>query len=119
MRLKGLHDIRTHSSLAREGKLVSVARDLGRTARSNTEKGDWDAWDVKNHVYPKVTGSRPANAVSSRRDMSLEKKARESLIERIQYFLQEMKQAIAEGIPVSMPEFERLKTRLAELQAGR
>lgn len=120
MYLKGLRDIKTHGSLAREGRLISVARNLhGMESRKGEDTNISDDWSVERHIYKKKsTRSRSASGASLHRELFLENKARLYQIEVIQDFLQEMRQAIAEGIPVAMQEFERLTKRLAELEAG-
>lgn len=109
---RGLKDIKTHGTLAREGRLVSVAKNLHQT-----RGGQLDSWNIEQHIYypkKKSAGSRPA---SLHRDLFLENKARRYQIAMTQDFLEEMRQAILEGIPVSVHELERLQKKLAKLQA--
>ena len=115
MRLRGLRDIKTHGTLARNGELISVARDLHQIGRSSMEER-WGDWNVTKALFQK-----PLGRSGSRRDMlwdlAREKKVLASQIAAIKSLLEEFNQAIAEGLPVAIQEFERLKARLAELQA--
>lgn len=119
MRLKGLRDIKTHGILARAGRLVSVARDLHSLGgKENTpHSNDWNSeWNLERHIFKK---KKPANAATTGRfnyGLEFAKKIRLHQIEVIQDVLVELRQAMAEGLPVAQHEFERLKTRLAELQ---
>lgn len=120
MRLRGLRDIKTHGSLAREERLISVARNLHRLGSRESEVGTIsEDWRIEQHIYPmkKPSGPRSTTLASLHRELFLENKARLYQIEVIRDFLQEMRQAMAEGIPVAMQEFERLTKRLAELEA--
>lgn len=121
MRLRGMRDIKTHGSLAREGRLISVARNLHGAGSRESEGGTIsDDWSIKQHIYPKKgsAGSRSRVTTSLHRELFLENKVRMYQIEVVRDFLQEMRQAIAEGIPVATQEFKRLTKRLAELEAG-
>lgn len=86
MPLKGLRDIKTCCSVAREERRIRVTRNL--------------------------------HEASLPRELFLESKVRLHQIEVIQDLLEEMLQAIAEGIPGAKQEFERLTKKLAELKAG-
>lgn len=118
MRLKGLRDIRTHGTLARQGRLISVARNLDRV-RSHEGKGGniSNGWSVELHIYPKQKLAKPRMMApaSLSHDLFLGNKVRLHQIEVIQDLVQEMLQAIAEGIPGAVHELERLKKRLAQL----
>lgn len=121
MRIKGLRDIKTHGILAREGRLIGVARDLRRTGnRESGSRAISDDWSVERHIYPKKkpVRSRQASATSLHRELFLENQVRLYQIEVARDFLQEMRQAMAEGIPVAMREFERLTKKLVELNDG-
>lgn len=112
---RGMHDIRTHNSLAREGRLISVARDLHRSnnIKDTPRSSDWDA---KQHIFKKTKPATVANVDPFRRDPCLERKVRLHQIEVAQSLLAEFQQAATEGLPVSLREVERLKTKLTELQ---
>lgn len=126
MAIKGLHDIKTHGSLAREGKLVSVARDWhkingggGGIGSAGGNTGDWSP-----HVYrseKEIKRSKPAKRFSSPitpfQDPNLDGKIKSCQIEELQNSLAELEQAVSEGLSVSADELERIKARLAELQA--
>lgn len=118
MRIRGLRDIKTHSSLAQEGKLIGVARNLHRMSVHKSESGNIsNDWSVERHIYPKQKPVKPRlPAMFLHRYPFLENKIRLYQIEIIQDFLKEMRQALAEEIPVSMREFERLTKKLAELE---
>lgn len=120
MRLRGLRDIKTHGSLAREGRLISVARNLHRMESREREGGNIsDDWSIERHIYKKKGPTKifsPA-VVPLHRELNLERRVRLHQIGVIRDFLQEMHQAIAEGIPVAVHEFERLTRRLTELEA--
>lgn len=120
MGLRGLRDIKTHGSLDREGRLVGVAKNLHRIGSRESENGTIsDDWSVKQHVYPKKKPpiSRSKATASLNRELFLDNKVRLYQIEVVRDSLQEMRQALAEGIPVATQEFERLTKRLAELEA--
>lgn len=121
MRLRGLCDIKTHGSLAREGRLISVARNLHKLVSCESAGGNIsDDWSIERYLCPKKkpASPHPASAASLHRELFLENKACLYQIEVIRDLLQEMRQAAAEGIPVARQEFERLTKRLAELEAG-
>ncbi len=121
MRLRGLRDIKTHGSLAREGRLISVARNLHRVGSCESEGGTIaDGWSIERHIYPKKkpASSRSTAVTSLHRELFLENKVRLYQVEVIRDFLREMRQAIAEGIPVAAGELKRLEKRLVELEIG-
>lgn len=119
MRRRGVHDIKTHSTLAREGKLIGVARDWhkirnGAGDNSSPESSDWS---IGKHVYNKgSTKVRRSRAMSFYSDLYLDEKIKKYQMQLIQDQLQEMNQAMAEGILVSVSELERLKVRLSQLK---
>ncbi len=127
MAIKGIHDIKTHGSLAREGKLVSVARDWHKREGGNGEgnAAGSDSWNVQQHVFRKDSGKgKPVRKVSSTRvhtpfnqDPNLDGKIKSRQIEELKNSLAELEQAASEGIIVSADELERIKARLAELKA--
>ncbi len=126
--IKNYSNIKTHGSLAREGKLVSVARDLHNgsgfgggigSAESKGNMGDWSS-----HVYNKekeIRKGKPAKRFSSPitpfQDPNFDGKIKSRQIEELQNSLAELEQAASEGFSVSADELSRLKARLAELQA--
>lgn len=118
MRLRGLRDIKTHGSLAREEKLISVARDLHRSGSRKNEGTISDDWSVERHIYKKKRPANTATVIPLRHELYLERKVRSHQIEITEDLFAEFQQAIVDGLPVAMHEFERLKTRLAELQTG-
>ena len=54
-KIKGMGDVKTHVTLAREGKLVSVARDWHKRGEGSPESSDWS---LDRHVFKK---DRPVN----------------------------------------------------------
>lgn len=122
MPLKELRDIKTHSTLARQGRLVSVARNWHRLKGYGNEirsAADLSEWNIERHIFKKSKSVKRVllNVSPFLRDLHLEgRKIRLYQIEATQSFLEEFRHAFAEGIPVAIHEFERLKTRLAELQ---
>lgn len=92
MRLGGLRDIKTQGSLAREGRLISVARNLHRLRSRESKSGAvTDDWSLERHVYSKQRPVRPrsVSVASLHRELFLENKARLHQIEVIRDFLQE------------------------------
>lgn len=121
MRVRGLRDIKTHGTLAREGRLISVARNLHGLENRESKSGVIsDNWSIERHMYPKKksAGPRQAPVASLHRELFLENKVHLYQIEVTRDFLQEMRQATAEGIPVAIQEFKRLTKKLSELEAG-
>jgi len=125
MAIKGLRDIKTHVTLAREGKLVSVARDWHKRSEGGGGAGNAagsDSWNVQRHVFRKDSGKgKPAKKVSSPvtpfQDPNSDEKIKSRKIEELKSSLVELEQAASEGIMVSADELKRLQARLAELQA--
>ena len=123
--IKNYRNIKTHGSLAREGKLVSVARDWHKRSEGGGGAGNAagsDSWNVQQHVFRKDSGKgKPVKKISSPvtlfQDPNLDEKIKSRQIEELQNSLAELEQAVSEGISVSADEFKRLKARLAELQA--
>ncbi|MBI2035321.1 MAG: hypothetical protein HYT12_01410 [Candidatus Liptonbacteria bacterium] len=113
MRIMGLRDIKTHSTLAREGRLVGVARNLHRQ-RNEADDAQRREWKVERYIFKKPAKRRASNF---HRELYLEKKVKLRQIEVARDLLEELHQAIAEGIPVAAHELERLRARLAQLEA--
>lgn len=101
--VKGLHDIATHGSLAKEGRLFSLARGNYQLANDRVIS-EAPGWDVKRHII-----GRPAKPLNFAKLMERE-------IEFTQGMLQEFDEAFVEGMPVSGEAYERLKMRLAKLK---
>ena len=116
--IKGFRDIKTHGSLAREGKLISVARDWHKYRRSSDGNSTQESWDgrVENHLYK--SGPWPVQTKSLFSDFYLGEKIRKYQTEFIQGLLEELRQASAEGISVLTDELEHLEKKLAKLKAG-
>lgn len=94
MRLKGLHDIKTHNAIARN-------------------------WSTKRQtrLKQKPTKPHPTSMASLNRELFLKDKTLLHHVEIIQDSLQEMRQAVAEGIPGAAREMERLTKRLKRIEA--
>jgi len=126
MSLKGLRDIKTHGTLASERRLVSVARGLResnlhasgkiRNGSGPSEWSEWDNWNVK--VFKK---ERPAGrtTIAIPYQPYLEERIRLYLVKVTCDSLEELHQAVSEGLLVATHEVERLETKLAELEAKR
>ena len=116
MAIKRLRDIKTHGTLAREGKLVSVARDWQKRSEGGGGEGNAagsNSWNVQQHVFRKDSEKgKPA-----KKSFILDGKIKSHQIEELKNSLAELEQAASEGIMVSADELERIKARLAELQA--
>lgn len=117
MHVRGLRDIKTHGTLAREGRLVSVARNLHRLGNGTEENTSHSSdWNIERHVYKKKKSANTATAIPLHRELYLERKVRLYQIAIIKSLLVEFQQATIEGLPVALHELERLKMRLTELQ---
>ncbi len=117
--MRGIHDIKTLGTLAREGKLIGVARDWHNVKGQAGHNGSPESsdWNINKHVYKGSTMVRRSRATFFYPDLYLdEQKIKECQIKLIQGQLQEMNQALVEGIPVSVSELERLKERLSQLR---
>ncbi len=116
MSARGMHDIKTHGTLAREGRLISVARDLHRiNKRGFSEEGSWDG-SVDSTVY-----RRPAQTQRPVRDLfheiALGRKTLGQQMANIREFVAEMEEFVQEGIPGAANELSRLRERLSALSA--
>ncbi len=123
MRVRGLRDIKTSITLAREGRLVRSARTAENSSRDNRqgETSDSSDWNLRRHVYKKykpnkvkktgTAGSLPCQ------ESVLAKEVRHSQIKTVQYLLEELNSALLEGIPVAVCEVKRLEKRLIELRS--
>ena len=114
-RVRGLRDINTHGTLAREGRLVSVAKDWhrinGRSGCVSSEEKSWDG-SVDRMVFKRdAEMRRPSRDLF--RDFALERKIREAQIVRIREFIAEMEMFASEGLPGALVELHRLKAKLS------
>ncbi|MBI2042621.1 MAG: hypothetical protein HYT21_02685 [Candidatus Nealsonbacteria bacterium] len=105
-RVKGMRDIVTHGSLAREGRLISVARDgFCRTASQRSDAGGIASdWDIKRHIFQKPRNFSDFAKLTARE------------IELTHGMLKEFDEALGEGIPVSSEAHEQLKAKLVRLR---
>lgn len=116
-RIKGMRDIITHGSLDRKGLLIGVAKNMhqgtGSSGRRGAE-GDFGG-DVNRHIFKKpAPAKRPVPpATRPPLDPNL---IEEYLITTARDLLEEMSQAVAEGWPIAIAEFERLERQLKDLE---
>lgn len=104
-RAKGLHDIATHGTLARQGRLISVARaGPGLAYGFRDDAAAAPAWNIKTHTFQRPSVPFNFTALAKRE------------IEFTQSMLQEFDEALAEGMPVSSEAYEGFKMRLAKLK---
>lgn len=116
-RMRGLRDIKTHGTLAREGRLVSVARDLHQINRKSgsPENGSWDG-KVNPILLKRSTRMRkPSRDLFQ--DLALEKNIRATQITIVQELIAEMDGFVKEGLPGALVELNRLKTKLSQLES--
>ena len=114
--VRGFRDIKTHGTLAREGRLVSVARNLHRMNRKggSPENTSWDG-SVDNMVVKKnAKARRPSRDLFQ--GLALERNIRATQIAVVQELIAEMEGFMEEGIPGAFIEFSRLKTKLSRLE---
>lgn len=118
MHIKRLRDIKTHGSLARQGKLVSVARNLRRSGSHESGGGDVSVnWSVEQHIYKKKPDRfRSVSAASLCSELFFENQVYLYQVQVVRDLIQEMYQAMAEGISVATQELERLTKKLVKLE---
>ncbi len=114
--IKGFRDIKTHGTLAREGRLVSVARDWHRIKRGGSlENESWNG-GVERMVFKKSAKMRRPS-----RDLfqtfALEKMIQETQIKQIWESIAEMEIFASEEISGAIAELQRLKTKLYQLES--
>ena len=114
--IKGMRDIKTHGTLAREGRLVSVARDWHRIGRSGSSKNE--SWDGKadRMVFKKSAKARKASR-DLFQDLALEREIRTTRIKQIREFIAEMEMFASEGISGALAELQRLKAKLSQSES--
>ncbi len=114
--IRGLRNIKTHSTLAREGRLVSVAKDWHRINRGSgtLENRSWDG-SVEPMVFKKSTKARrPSQDLF--RVPELERQIRAALIKQVQEAIVEMETFSREEVPGALAELQRLKAGLSQLE---
>ncbi len=111
MPIKGMRNIKTHGTLSREGKLLSVAKDLHRVDRKKINDVGIGAWDgnVARNIFDK-------KSVKSTKLHSLNMGKLPSFIEDD---IREMEVFAAEGLPGAKKELEWLRQRLSRVKARR
>ena len=115
--IKGLRDINTHGTLAREGRLVSVARDWHRIngKGESSENASWDG-NVDDMVVKKNTKARrPSRDLF--KDLVSERKARAMRVKQVQELIAEMEMFAGEGVSGALAELQRLKEKLPQLES--
>lgn len=116
--MRGLRDIKTHGTLAKEGRLVSVAKDLHRTNGEGRppEEGSWDG-KINPVALKKDAGTRksPRNLFQ---DLVLERNIKATQIAISQELIIEMEGFVEEGLPGALIELNRLKTKLSQLESA-
>lgn len=105
MKPKGI--LRTHGDLARLGLLPSLAKNLHLLDISKIK--------VAKAIGPTVTVTAEDSEFT---DQEMGEKIKERQIAAIQDMLAEFRQAIADGISVSVNELKRLENRLSWLRRG-
>ena len=111
----GMRDIKTHGSLARAGKLLSVARDLhGASSHgARTDSNESRSWDgsVERHLYSeKKVSRRPRHPLGGTPE-----KIYAALAQATREFIEEMRSFVSEEIPGAAEELRRLEAQLARL----
>lgn len=114
--IRGLCDIKTHGTLAKEGRLVSVARDWHRVGKSgSSEDESWDG-SVDRMVFKKsAKARRPSQDLSQ--PLVLRREIRATLIKQVQESMAEMEMFADEGVPGALTELQRLKVRLSQFES--
>lgn len=116
--VRGFRDIKTPSTLAREGRLVSVARDLHQINKKDVspEEGSWDG-KIKPIVLKRGMGTRkpPRNLFQ---DLALERNIQATQIAITQELIAEMEGFVEEGLPGALVELNRIKTKLSRLESA-
>lgn len=118
MGLRGLRDIRTYGTLAREGRLVSVARDwhqINKIGRSS-ENESWDGNVDRMIVKRSAAARRPSRNLFQ--DLVLERKTRATLIKQVQESITDMDMFAGEKISGALAELRRLKVKLSQLESA-
>lgn len=112
--IRGLHDINTHGTLSREGRLFSIAKNLHQTVKRAEFSGE-ESWvgSVKSFVPVKNTKRQKFSPVLFLLDPALKTKIRMAQIEQIQEFISEMEEMAREGVKGAVAEIQALKERLA------
>ncbi|MBI2068532.1 MAG: hypothetical protein HYT67_00260 [Candidatus Yanofskybacteria bacterium] len=117
--MRGLRDIKTHGTLARKGRLVSVARDWHRINGGNgtSENQSWDG-SIEPMVFKKNVKARRFSRPSQDlfRVPELEGQIRATLIKQVQESIVEMEMFSSEGVPGALAELQRLKAELSQLE---
>ena len=115
--IKGLRDIRTHSTLDREGQLVSVARNLHQIKRGGSlENESWDG-SVGRMVFKRGTrAQRPTRDLFQ--DLALKRKILAPEITRVREVISEIEMFADEGVSGALAELQRLRAKLSRLESS-
>ncbi len=115
-RVKGLKDIRTYSTLARQGRLASVARNWHRGSGGLSEAlSSWDESVDRMIFKGKRSARRPSRNLFQ--DI-LEEQFSAMQIERVKECIAEMERFVAdeEEISGALAELQRLREKLSQLE---
>ncbi|HEY4474469.1 MAG TPA: hypothetical protein VJC06_00910 [Candidatus Paceibacterota bacterium] len=113
--IRGMRDINTHGILARQGRLLSVAKDLHRIQRErSSENESWDG-SVERLMFNKNAMARKTPQ-GLFQDHELESKIKATLIKQTQESIAEMEIFANEGFPDVLAELQRLRTKLSQLE---
>lgn len=115
-RIKGMHDIKTHGTLAREGRLASIAKDSCQINRNrgSLEKASWDG-DIDCMIFNRSGAARKPGR-DLLRDSSLEKHVRTVCIQQVQESIDDMRIFASEKILGAAAELQRLEMKLSRLK---
>ncbi|MEK7527016.1 MAG: hypothetical protein AAB537_01200 [Patescibacteria group bacterium] len=118
--IKGLADIKTHSTLDRGKRLVSVARDWHRVERSSSPENE--SWDGS---IGRMMFKRNTKALKARRfppclfqDIALKGKILATEIARVREFISEIEMFADEGVSGALAELQHLRAKLSRLEGG-
>jgi len=114
--VKGLRHIRTHGSLAREGRFFGVAKNLRQEVKRGefSGEGSWDG-NVKSFVSKSI---RKRLLLVLFLDANLKRKVYLNQIQQLQDLVAEMEQFLNEGIKGAATELQSLKRRLGRWEEG-
>lgn len=115
--IRGLRDINTHGSLARAGRLVSVARDWHRIEKrgESSETASWNGRVDRTVFKRSLKARRPPRDLFQ--DLALEGKIRATQIALTQEYIVEMEMFASDGVPGALVELQRLKAKLLRLKS--
>ena len=115
--IRGLRDINTHGTLAKEGRLVSVAKDWHRIGKSGTSENEsWDG-SVDRMVFKKSAEvRRPSRDLFQ--TLAFKKEILATQIKQVQESIAEMEMFADEGVSGALVELQRLRVKLSQLESN-